>query len=276
MSCASSRACMAVGFYFDNEAGLARLPSAGMARPGRSSGLPLGSKPASSTACRARRALTAPLWVAAPMHSPRGGTVSAGRLTRAYFGELDRSYCGVSCLSAGTCAAVGADDIGLLRVRIQRLLRPDVWVLEVRPLVAAAASESRLLQQQRQWRRERPERGLVHVARGVHRGRHRWSTAGTAAAGRRSRRRTAATRSMECPARSTHCLHGGRFRTLTPGTVVTGRACRSPGPRRPQRAGLSSVSCMSQASCVAVGTYARPQGSNDRFAGRVSTGNWER
>ena len=68
-----------------------RLPSAGMARPGRSSRLPPGSTPASSTACRARRAPRAPLWVAAQMHSPRGGTVSAGRLTRATSGA-HRSY----------------------------------------------------------------------------------------------------------------------------------------------------------------------------------------
>ena len=79
------------------------------------------------------------------MHSPRGGTVSAGRSTRATSKETE--LLDVSCLSAGTCAVVGADDIGLCAygysdyfVPMFGFWRSGRWSLRQRPNLGCSNS----------------------------------------------------------------------------------------------------------------------------------------
>ena len=102
------------------------------------------------------------------------------------------------------------------------------------------------------------ERGVVHVADGVHRGRHRRLPMGRTPLVDPTSTDRLRTRSIGVSCHVDERLHGGRLPGSTRGTVTAGRQPARSRGRRASAAALGSVSCPSRSPGVAVGSYDRP------------------
>jgi hypothetical protein len=261
VSCASSGACMAVGFYFDNESGLAPLAerwngsfwATEPTPPGLEASEFYGVSCASSSACTAVGS---------------GSNAFAARwngkrwsVDQSNFGSSPELL-GVSCLSAGTCAVVGADDIGLCAygysdyfVPMFGFWRSGRWSLRQRPNLGCSNSSDSGGGNGLNAVSCTSPAACIAVGTRVYRwdGR-RWKTQQAPNGGD-------ALDGVSCTASSACTAVGSDIDTWNGSSWASTPVAR---PAHATGAGLSSVSCTSQASCVAVGTYEDRKG-NDRL-----------
>ena len=193
-------------------------PSDGTAQPGRSRDVPGLGRPGAlqRRVVHVERPIASPLatGIAAVAGALGRGTAGRLRTSSSATREEGRMRSPACPVRPGRCAAVGWDDVGLCGGRGDDFYeRPGTRILGGRALVAAARSQSCLRERWRQSGGLQPERRLMHVAAGVHCGRHRRLPVGRTAlvdpTGTNRRRRTRWSVLHLCQR-----LHSGRLRRL--------------------------------------------------------------